>query len=63
MEGYDMLLPKMKPGERVLVEVSCVQDGEGRVSLMVDVIERREAKPSKLHRGRVKPLTVRGGSV
>jgi hypothetical protein len=51
-----MISPKMNPGDRVLVEYRCVQDGEGRLSIMAEVIERRDAKPSKLHRGRAKQL-------
>lgn len=53
-----MLLPKMKPGERVLLEVACVEDAEGRLSLMVDVIEKRPGRLKPVSKRR-KPLTQR----
>jgi hypothetical protein len=54
--GYDMLSPKMKPGDRVIVEYRCIEDSEGRLSISADVIEDRTTKPKPLHRGRKKQL-------
>lgn len=51
------MFQKLKPGERAIIEVACIKDEEGRITMRIDLVEKRDAKPKPLNR-RKKPLTT-----